>query len=86
MADLFSEPVTPLDCARFVLREESLILKTRGTDCHAKFYGNLPRRSIRPVTASKSTQGISPKPLNYFIIFLYGNGNQSFDCLPDVLR
>jgi hypothetical protein len=80
MADSFTEPVKPLDSACFILRKESLIFETLDTDCHAKFCGNLPRRSIRPISTSKSTQSISPKSLSNFIIFLYGNGNQSFDC------
>jgi hypothetical protein len=61
MAYSFAELVTPLDYAGFILCKESPMLETRGTDCHAQLNGNLPRNSIRPVTASKSTQGISPK-------------------------
>jgi len=68
MADSFTEPIKPLDCARFVLRKESLIFETLDTDCHAKLCCNLPRRSIRPITASKSTQDFSPKSLSNFII------------------
>ena len=76
MADSFAESIKPLDGARFVLCKKSLIFETLDTDCHAKLCCNLPRRSIRPITASKSTQSISPKSLSNFVIFftsvLYG--------------
>jgi hypothetical protein len=74
--DSFTEPIKPLNGARFILRKESLIFETLDTDCHTKLCGSLPRRSIRPITTSKSTQGISPKSLSIFVIFfasvLYG--------------